>query len=142
MTNQEQTDKIKIIEDNSPNNLSECIDMLMSALEPQNKAFIKIDGCVSLHHTIGRAIRNEWHLWNPAGKLNRWFRQELGIGHADDIITIVLDAVTAKLRNEEYSAWEASKHYKRHWYAMGVDPINQQSMTYERMVEVQKEIST
>ncbi len=121
--------------------MHECVIALTESLSDADRAYIKTNDAVSVHHFTGRSIRNAWDLWNTAGELNRWFQNTLGISHADDISGTILAAVWAKVRNKPFNAWEHVKQYKRHWLSMGVTPIGQNPLTPELAQELFRELS-
>ena len=80
---------------NIPNNLDEAITALDELIICKEKEIIldwKEEKFVtSLHHTLGRQIRNGCKLWGTPedNKLVNWFNQQ-GIKHADDMSGIIL----------------------------------------------------
>ena len=48
------------------------------------------DAAVSLHHSLGRHLRNEWALWGDDSKLKQHLREKHGITHPDDMSGFIL----------------------------------------------------
>jgi hypothetical protein len=136
----EKTVQNDISVDNCPKNLTDCIKLLVVGFNNEELDYIKNNDSITTHHVAGRSLRNNWHLWEPATPIVRWFKQNLGISHADDISSTILAAVWATVRKENFDPWEYVKQFKKHWYNMGVDPIGQGPMMFDRMKEVQAEI--
>lgn len=74
----------------SPNNLEECFTHFKTMLSDADIDFIKNreSEIISLHHTLGRKLRNQWGLWTKS-TLKEYFKN-LGITHPDDMSGIIL----------------------------------------------------
>jgi len=87
-------DKLK-----NPCNLDEAMVALGHILDSEEKEGFKKWGedkfVASLHHSLGRWIRNNWGLWNEKSKLHNWFKV-IGIWHADDMSGIILTSYYRK----------------------------------------------
>jgi hypothetical protein len=87
-----------------PTNLDEAVEILFKRLKPLDLKMINKPATkpFMFHHTAGRGIRNEWQLWEEDSELVKWFRENLKVVHADDISSIILEALFARVRDEEY----------------------------------------
>jgi hypothetical protein len=83
------------------------------------------DDTIDLHFTVGMGIRNEWGLWDQTAPLNRWFRENLKLGHADDMSGIILTSLGRRLRGEPLNLEEQVKIYQKHWHQQGINPLTQ-----------------
>lgn len=78
-----------------PNNLWEAIQKLDKSLSKEDKEYLLENGTLSVHHSLGRWIRNNWGLWDekncvhPATKKQR-------------------DLLFSKIKEEGYE-WDANK---------------------------------
>lgn len=117
--------ELKSSMDKIPTTIPEAIKYLYSELPPESIEFAKNNDSASIHHTAGRALRNDWNLWNKESPLNKDFCERYGLfGHGDDISGIIYCGLWAKIRGEDMN--EAIKKevevYKNHWTEMGLDP--------------------
>lgn len=124
-----------------PATLQECVSTLFDGLGEEEKEIIRTRPADSFHHGYGTGLRNAWDLWNRASPLSRWFQKELGIAHGDDLSGTIIAALCAKVKNEPFNAWEHVKKYKEHWLMMGLDPIDQNPATTDRLKEAWRETS-
>jgi hypothetical protein len=114
---------MKINLDVVPKNLNEAVNLLRSSIESvaEEESLKDTDG---LHFGLGMYLRNNWSLWERDTVLVQWFKNNLGIAHADDISGTILEAFAANLRGEEFDATAHVKRYIEHWKNMGIDPLN------------------
>jgi hypothetical protein len=105
----------------TPQNLDEAVTIIIDQLSNSDIAKAKHDKdlIVKVHHGFGRHIRNKWSLWNRDSKLSQWFRKNLDIGHAHDISSIIMEAVQAKIRGEEYDPAPTVQRFHEHWENFG-----------------------
>lgn len=68
----------------------------------------------TLHHSLGRLIRNKWGLWNETSKLYKWFKA-IGIWHADDMSGIILTSYSRKTHNLPMKLGEQIQNYIEYW---------------------------
>jgi len=115
-----------------PKNLDECIEELTKVLlvEKLHSGFefkgVPEDEIVAqLHHTAGRAARNDWNLWGE-NELTKFFN-DLGVYHADDMSGIIFTSLHRRLNDKDIKLKEQAKHYINYWKNMGCkdgDPRN------------------
>lgn len=111
----------QIEQDRVPTNLTECVNFIVSALEKHEIEDICTNkvGAIDVHMTFGMYLRNAWSLWDKEMPLNQWFRQNLTIGHADDISQIILEAVVARVKGVKYNPFESISEIHSHWQRYG-----------------------
>ena len=109
--------------DKVPRDLDEAVEMIIETLGHSDQKTICHDKYIAAkaHHGLGRFIRNSWSLWDRHTHLCNWFRANLEIGHADDISTIIIEAVRAKLSGLEYDPTSTVQRFHDHWARFGCD---------------------
>jgi len=111
-----------IDEDKLPNDLDEAVDMLMLAMDEDDRASIARhlaatdDKLLGSHFGVGMYLRNNWNLWEDS-PISRWFIKELKICHADDMSGIILDAFCHKFQGRSYDPHALAVRYHQHWDA-------------------------
>ncbi len=107
-----------------PDNLDKAVESIVSRLSQADVDRIKTGDPAHVHMSVGRYYRNDWRLWDRESPLVKWFIDNLGIVHGDDLSGTILSAVWAKVRNEPFDAIAHVQRYKDHWAKYGVDPMN------------------
>jgi len=74
-----------------------------------------------MHFGFGMGIRNYYGLWDPESPLHKWFHKELGVGHADDMSGIILEALWYRTKDLQYDPSETIKGYTEHWAQYGLN---------------------
>jgi hypothetical protein len=115
--------------DKIPRDLDSAINLLVNDLKEEDREFIKNNESISLHHGLGRSIRNAWNLWDKETHLVQWFIKNLGICHADDISGIIFTGVWQKVLNQYFDPLKEVERYHRHWKACGYDPATMEKLT-------------
>jgi hypothetical protein len=69
----------------------------------------------SLHHNIGRSIRNNWMLWDKTSPLVRHFEIRYGVTHADDISGIVIMCTWQFLNSQPMTPEKYAKSCIDYW---------------------------
>ena len=82
-----------------PKDLPDCIRQLDSMLNKEDKDYIRKEGAVSVHFSLGMWLRNNWGLWGGS-RLKTYFNDN-GIQHPDDMSGVILDCYVKHLKNEE-----------------------------------------
>lgn len=80
----------------TPTNLEEAIDALNKMLSDEDKEYLKTNGAISVHHSLGRWIRNEWNLWTKS-VLYENISNESGFTHPDDISNYIIEEFIKQL---------------------------------------------
>jgi hypothetical protein len=103
-----------------PKNLEEAIGLLAEAVQNIDERSAFLDP-VGLHMNFGMYLRNNWSLWDKETILVQWFVKNLGIIHADDISSTILEGVAACFRGEEFDPKKHVEFYKEYWESHGID---------------------
>lgn len=74
-----------------PNNIDECIDLLNSMITNEDKEYLIENGAISVHHTLGRWIRNNWKLWENEETDLKTALKKLGFNHPDDMSNYIIE---------------------------------------------------
>ncbi len=77
--------------DKIPNNIDECIDLLNSMITNEDKEYLIENGAISVHHTLGRWIRNNWKLWEDEETDLKIALKKLGFNHPDDMSNYIIE---------------------------------------------------
>lgn len=80
----------------------------------------------TVHHGLGRHIRNEWGLWSADTQIFRLVCQATNLSHADDLSDILICAAWHKYHNKQFDFDVASIRYHEHWVKMA----NKESGTF------------
>lgn len=115
------------LKSHSPKTLEEAVTILYNSLDDEEKSIILNSNSCNFHHTIGRAIRNEWGLWEDS-ELNKHFKDVYGVGHADDMSGLILTSLKSLVMDEPFDKNIESRIsvYKNHWDSMNVDMLTQE----------------
>jgi hypothetical protein len=108
-----------------PKTVKETVYLVVEELDTESIKYIYDDknSPWSLHHTIGRRIRNAWGLWSPYTELKEDAATNYGIAHPDDITGLLLEWVWAVVRNEDFDPQEECLKYIKYWKNMGTDAL-------------------
>lgn len=107
-----------------PTTLEDAVALLKFELPEETRQSIREDLSLSpvvWHHTMGQAVRNDFGLWLDS-PLAKHFEDRFGLGHADDMSAIILDALFADIRGLPYDPENAARHYRDYWTRQGVSP--------------------
>ena len=72
-----------------PKNLEEAIKYLDKELLQEDKDYIVENGPISVHHSLGLWIRNNWNLWNGESEIKENLHK-LGYTHPDDMSNYII----------------------------------------------------
>jgi len=103
-----------------PRTLEECMVALNKLLSPEDQAeFLKMseDDLVSLHHGLGRWIRNNWGLWEEQELFHHM--KSLGFLHQDDMSQAIIVEYWNRLNNQPSQLEEDIAKYKKYWEEHG-----------------------
>lgn len=119
---------MKLPPDITPSTLDEAVGLIVGSMSETDKEYVRgeKDSC-SVHHSVGRGIRNRWIHSQTESPLREWFRTELKLIHPDDISGVIMEAVWCKIRGKSFDAAALSKKYIAHWKAEGYDPMTGES---------------
>jgi adenosylmethionine-8-amino-7-oxononanoate aminotransferase len=118
---------MKIDHDRVPTSLEDAVELLWSGIPPDERSAWARDPDLpnKLHHDLGRWIRNNWSLWDPETHLAQRFRQDLKIGHPDDISGMILEVLSAKARGVPFNARAYVNQCHEHWRAFGCNEFGE-----------------
>lgn len=92
--------------ENIPNNLEQAIEYLDKELTQRDKEYLFKEYLVSLekaalsvHHSLGRWIRNNWGLWNEEDNELKASLKNLGYEHPDDMSNYIIEQYLKHLKN-------------------------------------------
>ena len=108
---------MKLNPDMVPINLEEALKTLKEGLMlDDTREILKEDfDAAQVHLTVGMMLRNEWSLWDKESIIVRWFKDNYGIEHADDISGLILDCLVRDLHGTPRRDKELAKKYIDHW---------------------------
>lgn len=72
----------------------------------------------SVHHSIGRWMRNNWGLWAGDSDLAMWFKAK-GIHHPDDMTGIILKSFHRRVTGKEIGLEDQIQFYMDYWEQYG-----------------------
>jgi hypothetical protein len=101
--------------EHKPQTLDEAVEVLTRDLLPEEIEDIMQHDPAAFHHTVGRKMRNEWKLWQEDSPLALYFASAYHLTHADDMSGMILGAMFAKVRGEEFDPMEQAQIYHAHW---------------------------
>lgn len=84
--------------DEIPTNVDDAVDKLSDRMSDEDKEYLIQNGPVSVHHSLGRWIRNEWGLW--AGGPLHDHMVGLGITHPDDMSDYIITKLFEQLKSK------------------------------------------
>lgn len=114
--------------DKVPKTLEECVELIILDMSVEDREFMKCNDSGVLHMSFGRWLRNNWSLWDRETMLVQWFVNTLGIVHADDLSSCILEAVRYKLRGQPFDAEKHVLKYKTHWMSQGINPKTMETL--------------
>jgi hypothetical protein len=109
----------------TPKTLEEAVDHICSSLTGSEVKYLRSEGAISTHHGFGTMMRNYWGLWEHDSPLAIHFREEYGIGHADDMSGLILTAIDQRLNSQPQQLDAEVESYKDHWAQYNIDPLTQ-----------------
>lgn len=101
-----------------PRTIPEAIVQLEAGLHEKDKAHLIAYGVCGAHHSLGRNIRNGWDLWMPTADIVRWSEATYGVDHADDISSLILGGLVARLGGSPFDFEAEADVCRRHWRDM------------------------
>lgn len=103
--------------DRVPVNLDEAVKILIDGLDMEDVAEIRRPRFNSsqLHFGLGMYLRNNWSLWEKDTILVKWFKDNYGVEHADDISGIILECMANDIRGESRRDKQLAESFIEHW---------------------------
>jgi len=81
-----------------PKTLEEAIKALDKELKQEDKEYIVENGSISVHHSLGTWIRNNWGLWGDNIELKSNL-QKLGCYHPDEMSDYIIKQFIEYFKN-------------------------------------------
>lgn len=118
---------MKINLDRVPATHDEAVQLVLDSLAPADVEVMCAPdfSIVDVHHTIGRYLRNSWSLWESASVLVQHYRTVHRIGHADDISSMILSEVWARVRAVPFDRAACIAVFHTHWKAQGLNELGE-----------------
>lgn len=115
-----------------PSTLEEAVSYLYSQATPEEHEYMRASEPEQNHQLLGRAIRNEWSLWQGDGMLRTHFMQCYGLDHADDMSSMILTGLYCKVRGMPYDPAEDANHFRHHWHEPSTIVANMAASPWSR----------
>lgn len=80
-----------------PKTVEEAIEFLDKELNKEDKEFLIEHGAVSVHHSLGRWIRNNWGLWTSSEL--KGLLMEKGYSEPDEMSNYIIEEYIKHLKN-------------------------------------------
>lgn len=108
---------------------NQAVNILLKATWTQAERIMMLEGgLVALHHNFGKHIRDSWHLWEPTSPLARYYQRFYGIGHADDMSSLIILDLLCRMRGESFDMRHYVEKYRDFWLNQKIDPVSQREM--------------
>ena len=91
-------DEFKSIEDVCVNIYLENAVFIMCFILDEDKDYLLEHGSLSVHHSLGRWIRNNWGLWNEEDNELKTNLKKLGYIHPDDMSNYIIEQYIEHLK--------------------------------------------
>lgn len=109
-------------EETFPLTFEQAVQTMIDGADYDEVEHIKEHGVVHLHHSLGMAMRNGWHLWQDDFPLTRHMQERFGLLHADDNSSLILEAVECHFKGVEFHPEMKAEYYHNFWLNQGIDP--------------------
>lgn len=107
----------------------QAVNLLLQAPWNQIERKAMLDGGLfGLHHNFGEHLRNTWHLFEPTTPLARHYQTVYGIGHADDMSSLIILDLLARMRGESFDINFYVQRYREFWLNQKIDPVTQREL--------------
>lgn len=104
-----------------PRDLADAHSVLLKKLsQAEIEQIKKADSMVGYHHSLGLWMRNNWGLWHGS-RLAQYFHY-MGIRHADDMSSIIMDSLWCRLHEKPYQLEDHIKYYQAYAKAFADPP--------------------
>lgn len=74
-----------------PKTVNEAISTLEKILSDEDREYLLKNGAISMHHSLGRWIRNEWGLWTGSELKDELMNMNKGLNHPDDMSNYIIE---------------------------------------------------
>ena len=84
---------------NNVNSIKDIIQFLDKELNQEDKDYLIDNGSLSVHHSLGRWIRNNFGLWKDEDTPLKLELKELGYEHPDDMSNFIIEKYIEYIEN-------------------------------------------
>lgn len=103
--------------------MEEAVKALVAALSPEDvEAICNLDPA-SMHHGLGRHIRNSWSFWEWDTPIRNDCMEKYAITHPDDMSGLLLAWVAATVRAEDFDPVAYCNRFHEHWAQYGMTSV-------------------
>lgn len=82
-----------------PTTIDAAVHMLDTIVSDEDKQYILEHGSISVHHSLGRWIRNEWGLWGESDL--KKIMLDKGVEHPDDMSDYIIQCFINHLKKKQ-----------------------------------------
>lgn len=75
---------------NIPKNIDKALSALDKMISQEDKIYLKENGAISVHFSLGMWIRNNWGLWEESD-FYKYLYEKTGLMHPDDMSNYVIE---------------------------------------------------
>jgi hypothetical protein len=96
--------------------------------EKSKQNILEVKSQQAMSRFNGMGIRNYYGLWQKNG-LTKYFNEQLGVWHADDMSGILLEALWHRVHGTIYDPFPTVERYKTHWAKSGTNMKGEKIVT-------------
>ena len=74
-----------------PKTVDEAVKTLAKIVSEEDRDYLLENGAISMHHSLGRWIRNEWGLWTGSELKDEMMNMNKGLNHPDDMSNYIIE---------------------------------------------------
>lgn len=74
-----------------PKTVDEAVKTLAKILSKEDRDYLLENGAISVHHSLGSWIRNEWGLWTGSELKDELMNMNKGLNHPDDMSNYIIE---------------------------------------------------
>lgn len=74
-----------------PKTVDEAVKTLAKIVSKEDRDYLLENGAISMHHSLGRWIRNEWGLWTGSELKDELMNMNKGLNHPDDMSNYIIE---------------------------------------------------
>ncbi len=114
-----------------PKTLEDAVAWIMKRFKDSDLQRILNTENVEFNSNFGMGMRNTWGLWFEVSPLRKHFQERFGLGHADDISSIISNAIWSKIHGVPYDPSDDVESFKRHWERYSCDPMTGETIKHD-----------
>lgn len=92
---------VLLTSDTVPRTIAEAMIVLDLILDDEDREFLLENGALSVHHSLGRHLRNEWHLWDSDPNNLKKILMDAGMSHPDDMSNYIIEKYIEYLKSQK-----------------------------------------